>query len=74
MAADDTSISAEPHKRHASDGLHCFLLAAATAATTRTKMTAATVRPALLEWITFGYLGGANCRETAKRRGVERHA
>jgi hypothetical protein len=49
-ADDDTSMSPEPHRRHASDGLHCFhrMLAVATAATTSTRMTAAAVRPALL--------------------------
>jgi len=64
-------MSPVPHRRHAFDGLHCFhrMLAAAAAATTSTKMTAAATRPALLEWITVVYLGGANCRETAKRRG-----
>jgi len=49
--AEDTSMSPEPHRRHASDGLHCFhrMLAVATAATTSTRITAAAVRPALLE-------------------------
>jgi hypothetical protein len=50
-AADDTAMSPEPQRRHASDGLHCFhrMLAVATAATTSTRMKAAAVRPALLE-------------------------
>jgi hypothetical protein len=67
-----TSMSGLPHRRHAFDGLHCFhcMLAAATAAATRTKITAAATRPALLGCITVLYLGGANCRETAKRRGL----
>ena len=53
----DPSTSEAPHKRHGDDGFHCLrMLAAATAATIRVRTTAATMRPALPEWITGVYL------------------
>jgi len=59
-AAVDVSRSPAPQKRHAVDGLHCdqCMPAVATAATTRTTITPAAIRPALLEWITM-YLDGS---------------
>jgi hypothetical protein len=39
------------------------MLAVAAAATTSTKMTAAAMRPALLEWITMQYLGRSELAE-----------
>jgi len=62
----DPSTSEAPHKRHGDDGFHCLrMLAAATAATIRVRTTAATTRPALLEWITGVTSVSPNCRETA---------
>jgi hypothetical protein len=57
-AVADTSRLPEPQKRHAVVGRHCVhcMLAVAAAATTRTTMTPAAMRPALLECITMQYL------------------
>ena len=67
-ALEETSTSEPPQRRHGVDGFHGFrMLAAAMAATTRVRTTAAATRTALREWITV-YLGEPDCREIAKNR------